>query len=221
VEGAIGSILAAAVGVAISPVPIIALILMLFSKAAGRNSVSFLLGWLAGLIAVSLVVLALGVEGGSQDGSDSGGVVKIVIGAAFLALALRQWRSRPRDGEETAMPAWMATIDDLSAVKALGLGVVLTALNPKNLGLTIAAAATVGGAGLDGAEEVVTMLVFVLIASLTIIVPVIAYLLARERATPALTELKGWLIANNATVMTILFAVLGAKVLGDGIAIVS
>ena len=42
---AIGDILGAAVGVAISPVPIIAVILMLFTAKATANSISFLIGW--------------------------------------------------------------------------------------------------------------------------------------------------------------------------------
>jgi threonine/homoserine/homoserine lactone efflux protein len=114
----------------------------------------------------------------------------------------------------------MASIDDLPAAKAFGLGLVLTVLNPKNVGLTIAAAATISSAGLSGSEEIITALAFVLIASITVIVPVVAYLAAGERAEPVLTSMKDWLIANNATVMTVLFAVLGAKVLGDGIAVV-
>ena len=60
-----------------------------------------------------------------------------------------------------------------------------------------------------------------LIASLTIAAPVVLNLVLGARAEATLTEMKGWLVANNATVMTVLFVVLGAKVLGDGIAIVS
>ncbi len=217
---AIGEILGNAVGVAISPVPIIALILMLFSQAAGRNSVSFLVGWLLGLTGVAVVVLASGLETSGGGESDTGGVVKILIGVLFLALAVRQWRTRPRDGAEPVMPSWMAAVDDLTAAKAFGLGLLLTVPNPKNLGLTIAAAVSIGGAGLDTGEEIVVVAVFVLIASSTIIGPVLAYLVAGERAAPALTATKQWLMANNATVMTVLFAVLGAKVLGDGIAVV-
>ncbi len=59
---AIGEILGMAVGVAISPVPVIAVILMLFSSRATANSLSFLAGWLIGLATVGLVVLAIGVE---------------------------------------------------------------------------------------------------------------------------------------------------------------
>lgn len=217
---AIGQILGFAVGVAISPVPLIALILMLFSKSAKSNSVAFLVGWLVGLTVVSVVVLAIGLEGSNGD-SDSGGWVKVVIGLLLLALALKQWRDRPSAGEEPEMPKWMASIDEFSAVKSFGIAVLLSAVNPKNLGLTIAAAATIGAVGLSTTDEAVVVAVYVVIASITLIVPVVGYLIAGERVAPVLDTMKAWLLANNATVMMVLFAVLGAKVLGDGITLLS
>ncbi len=115
----------------------------------------------------------------------------------------------------------MTSIDEFTAVKAFGMAVLLSAINPKNLGLTIAAAASIGSVGLDGGEEVVVVAVYVLLASITLIVPVIGYLAARAKMTPVLDSMKAWLLANNATVMTVLFAVLGAKVLGDGITVLT
>jgi hypothetical protein len=212
---AIGQVLGLAVGVAISPVPIIALILMLFSKSAASNSLSFLIGWLVGIAGVSIVVLAIGLD--DSGDSDSGGIAKIVIGALFLFLAVKQWRGRPGEGEEPHMPAWMATIDDFTPPKAFGLAVLLSAVNPKNLGLTIAAAASIGSVGLDAGEEAVVVAVYVVLASITLIIPVVGYLAARAKMTPVLDTMKTWLMANNATVMAVLFLVLGAKVLGDGI----
>jgi Sap, sulfolipid-1-addressing protein len=217
---AIGQIIGLAVGVAISPIPVIALILMLFSKRASSNSLAFLGGWLVGLTVVSIVVLAIGIQD-SGDDADSGGWIKLLIGVAFLALAVKQWRGRPHPGDEPHLPAWMASIDELDAVKAFGMGVLLSGVNPKNLGLTIAAAAAIGSFGLDTGEEVAVVAVYVILASITLIVPVVGYLAAREKMTPILDSMKAWLLANNATVMAVLFAVLGAKVLGDGISILS
>lgn len=218
---AIGQILGSAVGVAISPIPIIAVILMLFSRSATRNSLAFLAGWLVGLTGIAIVVLAIGLEPSNDDESTIAGVVKLAIGALFLGLAAKQWTSRPRPGDEPEMPGWMAAIDDLSAAKALGLGLLLTVPNPKNLGLTIAAALSISQSNLAGGEQAVTVTVFVLIASITIIVPVIGNLVAGKRAEPLLTSMKEWLMANSNTVMTVLFLVLGAKVIGDGISLVS
>ena len=56
---AIGTILPQAIGVAISPVPIIAVILMLFSQRAKSNGPAFLLGWVLALVVVGSIVLVL------------------------------------------------------------------------------------------------------------------------------------------------------------------
>lgn len=218
---AIGQTLSFAVGVAISPVPIIALILMLFSRKATANSLSFLAGWLVGLTGAGLIVLAIGLEASSGGESDSSGYLKIAIGALFIALGVKNWINRPRGDEEPEMPTWMASIDDFSAVKAFGLAFVLAAINPKNLGLTIAAVASISASGLDSGEEYIVLGVFVLLASLSIIVPVGFYLLMGPKAEAPLNTMKDWLVANNNTVMAVIFVILGAKVLGDGISLLS
>ena len=216
---AIGQILGFAVGVAISPVPVIAVILMLFSKAAAKNSVSFAAGWVLGLCVVGSVVLAVGVTVSEGDESDVLGVVKLLIGLLFVALAVKQWKGRPADGEEAAMPGWMNSIDSFTAGKSLGFGFVMAAVNPKNLGLTVAAAATISSANLDTSNEIVVLAVYVLIASVTIVLPVAAYLIMGDRADEPLTTAKQWLIDNNNTVMSVLFVVLGFKLIGDALTV--
>ena len=51
----IGEILPLAVGIAISPIPIIAAILMLLSPKAKGTSLGFLFGWLVGIIAAIVI----------------------------------------------------------------------------------------------------------------------------------------------------------------------
>jgi len=204
-----------------APVPIIAVILMLFSKAAKVNSLSFLAGWIVGLLGAGMIVLALGVSSSDGAPSTASGWIKVVIGALFLVLGVKQWLGRPKKGEQATVPGWMSSIDDFTAAKAFGVGVLLSGVNPKNLGLTIAAAATIGGAGLSTGDEIIVMVVFVLIASLTVAAPVFLNLILGSKAEHGLNEMKQWLTDNNATVMSVLFVVLGAKVLGAGIAILA
>jgi hypothetical protein len=218
---AIGDILGFAVGVAISPIPVIAVILMLFTNKATANSWSFLIGWILGLAIAGGVVLALGIEASDGEESTTSGWIKIAIGVLFFALAWKQWSSRPRDGEEPTMPGWMSAIDSFTAIKAGGLGLVLSGLNPKNLGLTIAAMATVSSAGLSTGEEIGTLAVFVFIASLTVAAPVVLNMVMGSKATDTLNSMKTWLTANNNTVMMVLFIVLGAKLFGGGLAVVA
>lgn len=194
---------------------------MLFSKGSKPNSISFLVGWVMGLLGVAMIVLALGISSSDGAPSTTSGWIKIVIGALFVVLGFRQWKSRPKQGQPAAMPKWMESIDQFTPPKALGLGLVFSAVNPKNLGLTISAAASIGGAGLSSGDEAVALVVYVVIASLTIGAPVILNLVMGSKATHTLTEMKEWLTDNNATVMTVLFLVLGTKVLGDGISIIA
>ena len=218
---AIGAIIGLAVGVAISPVPIIAVILMLFSPKARQNSVAFLLGWLVGLVVVGTLVLVADVSSSDSGESTTSGWVKLILGVLLLALAWRSWSGRPQGDREPEMPKWMSSIDGFAPGKSFGLAALLSGVNPKNLALTAAAAASIGAAGLSSGQEFATLAVFVVIASLTVALPVVFYLVLGERADATLTGWKDWLQANNATVMVVLLAVFGAKLIGDGIAILS
>jgi hypothetical protein len=212
---ALGPTLGLAVGIAVFPVPIIAVILMLFSPSAGRNAGAFLAGWLLGLTAVGLLALVVGI--GSGGGIESGDIARVVIGALFIFFGIRKWHRRPGPDEQPGMPGWMSAVDGFGAPQAFGLGLALSALNPKNFGLTVAAVASISSAGLNPGQEVTALLVFVLIASAGVLAPSVAYLVARDRVEAGLDSARIWLVANSGTVMTVIFLVLGAVVFGDGI----
>jgi len=216
----IGEILPLAVGVAISPVPIIAAILMLLSPKAKGASVGFLLGWITGIVVAIVVFTLLSSVLPAQDESGSSpvrGVIKIILGALLLFLALRQWRGRPAQGEQATMPKWMSAIDSITAGKALGLGFLLSAVNPKNLLMAISAGLIIGGTGLAVGQTVVVIVIFVLLAASTVLIPVVAYLIASERLAGPLDSLRAWLVNNNATIMAVLLLVIGVAVIGKGI----
>jgi threonine/homoserine/homoserine lactone efflux protein len=216
----IGDLLPSAVGVALSPVPIIAVILMLGTPRAKTNGPAFAAGWVLGLVVVSVIVVlvASGADDSDSGASDTVDVVKILIGALFVLMAFGQWRKRPRPGEEPEMPKWMAAIDRFTPGKSFGLGAVLSGANPKNLALTLAAAATIAQAGLDGGGTTVAIAVFVIIGSITVAGPVLFYVFASDKAAGPLASIKEFMTDHNAVIMMIVLLVLGAKVLGQGIA---
>ena len=118
---AIGAVLPAAVGIAISPIPIIAVILMLGTPKARSNGPAFALGWIVGIVAVTVMVAFLAGGADDPDSATASGVnwVQVAIGVLFLALAAKQWRTRPKRGETPEMPKWMATVDHFTPGKAL------------------------------------------------------------------------------------------------------
>jgi len=216
----ISEVLTFAVGVAISPVPIIAVTLMLFSQRARVNGLMFLLGWVVALAVISgAAYVAADQANAATDSTTSDTIAwgRILFGVLLLVLAARNWRTRPAPGTEPEMPKWMAGIDTLKPGKALGLGLLLAGVNPKNLMLAAAAGAGLAALGLSTADAIGSLIVFVIIASLTIGGPVVYYLIGGDSAKGQLDEMKNWLALHNNAVMAVLFLVFGAKLIADGL----
>jgi hypothetical protein len=216
----ISEVLTFAVGVAISPLPIIAVILMLFSRRAKVNGPAFLLGWVLALAAVSAVVYFISDRSNASTSTTTADTIswgKIVLGALLLRFALRNWRRRPAPDATPEMPTWMARVDSMTPVKAFGLGVVLAGANPKNLLLTIGAATGLAQLGLSGTDVFVSVCVFVIVGSLTIAGPVIYRLVGGDGAEAALESMKGWLALHNAAVMAVVFLVFGVDLIAKGL----
>lgn len=217
---AIGEFLPYAVGVAVSPLPIAAVLLMLVTKKARTNGPMFLLGWLVGLALVGVIVLLIpGLEASQGEPSTATGWTKGVLGVLLLFLGFRAWQGRPSDEEAADPPGWMSKLDGISAGGSFGLAFLLSALNPKNLLLTVGGAATIAAEGLSTSDEYIAVAVFVVIASLSILIPVITYLLLGDRAENAMGNAKDWLINNNQTVMAVLLLLIGVSLVGDAIEI--
>lgn len=217
---AVGQSLPVAVGVLISPMPIVAVVLMLLTPRARVNATVFLLGWVLGIAAVGTVVVLLA---GAATTDDAGtptwaAVVKLVLGVGLLLLAVREWRARPKAGASPPTPAWMRAIDGFAPPKAFGLAVLLGAVNPKNLLLVVSGGAAIAAATSDVGAQLGALAVFVVVASLGVAAPLVVYVAVPARAGALLDELKTWMVQNNAAIMAVLLLVIGAKMLGDGIA---
>lgn len=66
----------------------------------------------------------------------------------------------------------MKSVDSFDAARAAGLGLALSALNPKNLLLIVAAGTAIAQTGTSAGGEAAALAVFVLIGTLGIGIPV-------------------------------------------------
>jgi hypothetical protein len=217
---AIGGSLALAVGIALSPIPIIAVVLMLTTPRARANGPAFVLGWLLGLGVVGAIVLAVaGPANASTSGAPATWVswLKIILGAGLLLIAVRQFRGRPHGEDQAPMPKWMGAIENFKPAAALGAGVLLAGANPKNLLLAVAGAATIAQTGIAGAQQAIAYLIFAVIATIGVGTPVVIYFAMGERSQELLGKLKNWMGQHNAVIMSVLCLIIGAKLIGDAI----
>lgn len=206
-----------AVAVAVSPIPILAVILMLLTERSTANALAFLAGWAAAIAVIGGVVAVLGI--GRADSAEDPGtgllVAQFVLAAVLLAGAARRWRMRARAGEDHESPKWMSAVRSVGPRRAFALGVGLIVLNPKDGLLTVAAGARLAEADPGAAVGAITLLVFVAAASSTIVAPILAELAMGARAEPILERSRRWLERNGNAAVAVVLLVLGVLVAVD------
>ena len=220
INEAIGQVLSFGVGVALSPVPIVSVVLMLGTPRARSNGPAFVIGWIVGLAAVgSIVLLVSSGANASENGEPANWVnwLKLALGLVLLLIAVKQWRGRPAGGDQAQLPKWMQAIETFTPLKAAGLGVLLSAVNPKNLLLVVSAAAAIAQTGASAGDQAVALAIFVLIGTLGPGAPVVLYFALGQRSKQLLDRLKSWMSAHNAAIVAVLCLVIGAKLIGDAI----
>ena len=217
----VGDLLSPAIGVAVSPLPIAGVIFMLLSPNALRLAPAFVVGWIVAIVATLAIITGFVESDSMTDASDDPSafavIIRFVLGGLLLFLAVQQFRKRPKPGETPEMPKWMKTIDSVSVPVALGFGAFMGGINPKNLLLNIAAATTIVQGNIGAGETIGSILIYTVIASLSVAVPLIWYIASPESAKVTLDRLKNWLSMNNAVVMSVLFLMLGVSQIGKGI----
>ena len=185
----IGEILPLALVVTISPLNIIPAILLLFTSKPLTNALNFLAGFVGGVASVLVLFIFLGsaVNLSTNDGhSNWAGILKLVLGVYLLFAAVKKFRGRPRAGYQGSLPKWMDGIAGYSSTKALGAGALLGALNPKNIVVGLASAAAISAGDLNTAQQVVAGAIYVLVAVLGVIAPIVVMLSLGDRAPAVL-----------------------------------
>ncbi len=218
---AIGELLPLAVAIAISVTTIITTVLMLLSPEAKSRTVGLLVGCVVGVGgAVALFTLLADMLPTQDSGGSSleASVIRMVVGVLLVVLALRQWRGRPASGDRAELPKWMAGVDSIMPGKALVLGLLLSAVVPKNLLLALSAGLIVGEAAFSNGRAALVIVVFTAIATSTVAVPVVAHLVAPARMRGPFERIREWLVENNVAIMVVLLLVIGVVMIGNGIA---
>jgi len=206
-----------AIGVAASAVAVIALVLILQGSRALSSGVFFTLGWVLGVGVVCAAGVAFGLAV-SDDPARWTHWLRTLLGALLLVAAIRKWRQRVPSGEEPTPPKWMSGLQDSAPGKAAVLGFLLGGINPKNLMLTLGAAATLGASGLSSSELWITGIAYVVVASVTVLVPMGIYILMRSKADELLANLGEWMKSNSDAITIVVLVIFGVKLLLGGLA---
>ncbi|MGO9855955.1 MAG: GAP family protein [Acidimicrobiales bacterium] len=216
----VGEVLPLALVVTVSPINVLPVILLLFTRRPLFSASCYLAGFIAGvagLLGLCVVIAGAVTLSPSSSHSTWAGVLKLALGVYLVVAAIRKFRGRPREGESASMPSWMNGIAGFTPGKSLATGAALGAFNPKNLVVGLAAAATIASGDLSSGQQIGAIAVYAFVAVLGVTAPILVAIFLGDRSHEVLDGWKTWLDQNNAAVMSVLFLLFGVVLIGQGI----
>jgi hypothetical protein len=216
---AILEVLPVGIALALAALPIVLVPLALATNRPAGVARAFLAGWLLGVLGVGAVVIAVAdLIVRPQENPQWLSYVKVGLGLALLALAARKWLSRTPAGTEPEPAKWMSSVATMNGSRAFGVAVLLVCLNPKNLLLVVGGATVIADATYRPLEQAVALVVFAVVGSVGVAVPVVLPLVLGTRAEPVLAATNRWMTRHSATIVAVVLLVLGVLLIVNGIA---
>jgi len=81
----------------------------------------------------------------------------------------------------------------------------------------VGGAAAIAQTGIPGGQQAIAYLVFALIGTLGVGIPLVIYFAMGTRSERLLAGLKDWMSTHDAVIMTVLCLIIAAKLIGDGV----
>ncbi|WBP95666.1 GAP family protein [Mycolicibacterium neoaurum] len=196
-----------AVVIAVSPASVIPAILMLNTPRPLAAGWSFAAGWVLSLIVATGLFVELSGSLPAAGGPAPAWVRPAIMALAVL-LVLAGAVTWVRRGRSTRAPAWLRGLDSVTAWRALAAAPILAIMNPKVLSVCAAAGFSIGST--DGMHALAEMAAFAVMASLTVIMPVLSYAIWRERMEGPLHRLRVILERHNAVILAVVLVAVGS-----------
>lgn len=209
---------------ATSPLALGATLVVLRSGHGRLNGAAFAIGVLAGQSLVCLLLFELGttwVPTGGADHERLRGIIDLGFGIALLVAAWYFGRraSFPRAlaAPSPRASAWRTRLERVGPVTALWTGALLGFGGPKRLGVTFLATTAVAAADLSATQTITRMVVYVLLATVLVWAPVLAYLVLADRATEWLERRQQWIREHERQIVLYPSLVLGVVLIISGV----
>jgi len=216
----IGQLLPVGIAAALSTVPVTVLLVIMMSPRRRVAAVPYALGCLIGTVII-VVVASLAAqflpESRQRRGDEVAAVLELALGSALLVVGIRTWRRRHRSGVTLQLPGWATSaLDSVGAVRAFGLGLIIE-LRPKSALLACVVSLQVHAAVRADPGPVGVIVIYVVIATSTVTLPVILTLISPERMEPRLAKAADTLAQDGQLISAIVLLMVGAVVIGSGL----
>jgi hypothetical protein len=199
----------------VSPSTIVVFILLLATTRARVNAAAFLIGWSVSLVVVFAVSYAIGGARTLQHGSGSTAVkaTEILLGAALVVVAARQWRRRDQPRTSSGVTKkFTGHLKQLNPWEAAIVGVL-----EQPWTLTAAAAVVLVHHHEAFPTVVVAFLIFTLLSTGTVGLIFLYFARRPGEAEAHLSDLRDRLVRAGPAIFAIVSAAIGVYLIIDGV----
>lgn len=173
-------------------------ILLLISDQGWRNGLAYMLGYVTGYTVIGLSAVWIGytvAENRSGETGSFSSILFIALGILLLWLTQRNWRKPPAKNNESSR--LFAILNKITPPKAFGFGALVTVINFKNLAIFLSAVSVALLSDLSQSQKIIVVLLVVLVFCLSVIIPVLIYVIFPRQADTVLNWIKQTLDANR------------------------
>jgi hypothetical protein len=220
VWAAIGDQLTGAIAIAIAPLALMTATQLVTAQRGRLRTMLFALGWALSIMAVAGIAYLIadaGVDHDVSDTEDGINVVQLVFGVGLWAVAAWTWRSRNKPEDQQPATKVLNRVRTLTPIGAFGVGVAQGLAIAKNIPLALTAGAQLRVAGLPGAQAVIVLVVFAVVATAGIVAPLVVVLFGGTRAVAGITAFNRWLTDSAMPITLVVTIFVGAILIGKGL----
>ena len=201
--------------IAVSPLSVIPAVLVLQTPRPGPTSLTFLGGWVLGLIALTAAFVASSDLLGDLHKKPPAWAswLRVGLGLALIAYGIYEWLGRHR---HTESPKWIRSFATMTPARAGITALVLVVVRVEVLTMCALAGLNIGSSGLDDAAKWILAAIFVAVAASTVAIPILAYAAAGHRLDDPMTRLKDWMERNHGAMLAVVLVLIGLMVLYNG-----
>src|SRR3954470_6643761 len=198
----------------LSPTTIVVFLLLLSTTRARVNALAFLIGWAVSLTIVFVASYALGSSRPlrSGGGRTSVEVLAVVVGAALIAVGIRQWRKRHTARQSASGDnRFMRHLGRVTPWSAAGVGVL-----KQPWAITAAAALVVVDHGTGLVKVAIAFLLFMAVSTASVGLIFLYYARQPGQAEAQLAALRVRLADAGPSILAVIAMAVGAIVAIDG-----
>lgn len=216
----LGEMLPLILGAVLAPAWIIIVLLILATPGGLLKASAFVLGMTATRVVQGLLFSVF--LGSSSAVTDDGGgkspvlsTLLMTVGILLLIAAFKKWRKE--EDPDDPPPKWMQSINQLTPLKALGMGALLVAIGPKLWVFTLSVLSIISAAQLERGLAIGAYAAYIVLAQIALIVAVLIVAVAPTGSRTMLQRAIAWLTTYNRPISVVMALIFGVYFTWDGL----